>query len=105
MSVLLQQPNMEIFSTVPELEEVLQQFEDKRVASLIEAFGHIFVKHDMWQYFGLSIVHRHFTMSSNEVLVESIKDDHKLSVSVPFQVKGALLFELKIYKFKLRFFN
>ncbi|CAL8069340.1 unnamed protein product [Orchesella dallaii] len=88
MGVLTVTPTPEVFSWVPELEESLNEFDEKRIVDLLDSLGNVFVKYKVCDDFGLSMTHRHFEMSKAEILVESIKDDKSMSVTIPWSYEG-----------------
>ncbi|CAL8069336.1 unnamed protein product [Orchesella dallaii] len=88
MGVLTVTPTPEVFSWVPELEDSLKEFDEKRIVELLDSLGNVFVKYNACDDFGLSMTHRHFDMSKAEILVESIKDDKSMSVTIPWSYEG-----------------
>lgn len=88
MSILLERPDSEFFHTLPELDDAVHSFVVNDVKSKLILFGRIFAKHSVVDEFGLVMVHRHFDMSENEVLVETLNDQKSLSVASPWTIEG-----------------
>jgi hypothetical protein len=61
-------------------------FETLKAKSFLPRLGNIFISSNVYETYGLIMMHNHFPMSSDEVLVESLNDD--ISVSVPWRLKG-----------------
>lgn len=92
MSVLCERPDSEFFCTIPDLHEAVHSFAENEVSSKIALLGSIFVKHGVTREFGLAMVHRHFGISKNEVLVETLNDQKSVSVTSPWIIKGMQIF-------------
>lgn len=88
MSVLCEIPDSEFFFTIPDLHDAVHSFADNEVESKLALFGSIFVKHGVTSKFGLAMVHRHFDITENEVLVETLNDQKSVSVTSPWIIKG-----------------
>lgn len=88
MPVLLETPNFEFFSQVPHLHEAVDAFERVDAEEKIVELGKIFVKYNCFNDFGLTIVHRHFDMDKQEILVESINPKKTVAVSIPWKLEG-----------------
>lgn len=91
MSILCERPDSEFFLTIPDLHDAVHNFTDNEVQSKLELFGSIFVKHGVAKDFGLAMVHRHFDISKNELLVETLNDQKSISVTSPWIIKGSCL--------------
>lgn len=89
MSVLCERPDSEFFSTIPDLHDAVRSFTDNEVNSKLVLFGSLFVKHGVTEQFGLTIVHRHFDITENEVLVETLNDQNTVSVTSPWIIRGS----------------
>ncbi len=92
MSVLCERPDSEFFLTIPDLHVAVHSFADNEVESKLELFGHIFVKYGVTNEYGLVMVHRHFDISREEILVETINDEKTISVLR----RGSLLVNIQI---------
>lgn len=88
MSVLCERPDSEFFLTIPDLHVAVHSFADNEVESKLELFGHIFVKYGVTNEYGLVMVHRHFDISREEILVETINDEKTISVTSPWIIAG-----------------
>lgn len=91
MSVLCERPDSEFFHSVPDLHDAVHSFADNEVRSKLPVFGKLFVKHSVTKEFGLAMVHRHFDISKNEVLVETVNDEKSISVTSPWIIKGTFI--------------
>ncbi|KAL5923418.1 hypothetical protein ACKVV7_001515 [Pyricularia oryzae] len=61
----------EVYSAVPDLHVAAGKFKALNGAAAVEkGFKDLFRRHGMERKFGLTMVHRHFNMASNERLVE-----------------------------------
>lgn len=88
MSVLCERPDSEFFLTIPDLDDAVHSFAENDVKSKLTLFGSLFVKHGVTEKFGLTMVHRHFDITENEVLVETLNDQNTVSVTSPWIIKG-----------------
>lgn len=88
MSTLVDCPQSEVFSALPNFRNARKNFEVKNVKSIIHKLGEIFIRHGVQDDFGLSMNHRHFKMSSEEILVQTINDESTKSLSFPWVVDG-----------------
>jgi hypothetical protein len=69
-----------------DIRESKLNFESINAKSFLPQLGNIFIKHNLEESYGLTLMHNHFPISSDEVLVESLNDD--ISVTVPWKIKG-----------------
>jgi len=81
----------EIFKVIPEFVDAVSIFAARQAADAVDAVGRIFVEHNMYEQYGLIMVHRHFPVSTNEILVETINESGNLSVTMPWTIKGLLM--------------
>lgn len=88
MSLLVQSPNPEVFATLPEFSVAVKSFKNNDVEAGISKLGDIFVQYGAYDDFGLSMTHRHFDLSPNEVLVQIFNDAGTRSLSIPWVVEG-----------------
>ncbi|XP_037026174.1 uncharacterized protein LOC119067365 [Bradysia coprophila] len=87
MSVLCERPDSEFFRTIPDFCVAVQKFTENDVKSKLEHFGRIFERHGVAEEFGLAMVHRHFDISKDEVLVETLNDQKSIGVTSPWIIK------------------
>lgn len=97
MSILCERPDSEFFQTIPDLHDAVHSFAENEVLSKLESFGRLFVKHGVDEEFGLAMVHRHFDISNNEVLVETLNDQNSISVTSPWIIEG--MYEIYVCRF------
>jgi hypothetical protein len=88
MGVLMEQPDSVHFSSLPHICTANKLFSVKKAQNLISQLGQIFVEHDVHHEFGLGLVHRHFGMADNEILVETLTLDKRMSVAFPWKIDG-----------------
>lgn len=88
MSVLCERPDAEFFHTIPDIRDAVENFAANEVLSKLESFGRLFAKHEAAKDFGLALIHRHFDISKEEILVETLNQDNSVSVSSPWIVKN-----------------
>ncbi|OXA40180.1 uncharacterized protein LOC110860782 isoform X2 [Folsomia candida] len=88
MSILVEPLNMDFFLQVPQFEDALETFQRLDADKQINLVGELFVKHGCYKEFGLTIVHRHFDMARDEVLVESMDEGESMSVSIPWKLEN-----------------
>jgi hypothetical protein len=88
MSILVETPQTEVFSALPDFHDALTNFQEKQVQNILHKLGNIFVRHGAYQDFGLSMNHRHFDMNSDEILVQTIDQNKTKSLSFPWVVNG-----------------
>lgn len=94
MAVLLERPDSEFFCTIPDLDDAVHSFDNNEVKTKLILLGKPFAKHKVSKSYGLVMVHRHFDISENEILVETLNDEKTLSVSTPWNIKGTELSEI-----------
>lgn len=51
---------------------------------VLRKIGQVFIKYEAQKEFGLSIIHRHFHLNSNEILVDVGKADGTVSIAAPW---------------------
>ncbi|KAJ6648362.1 hypothetical protein Bhyg_03590, partial [Pseudolycoriella hygida] len=93
MSILCERPDAEFFPTIPDLHDAVHSFAANEVTSKLALLGDLFARHGVTQNFGLSMVHRHFDISKEEVLVETLNDLNSVSVTSPWIIKDESLGE------------
>lgn len=88
MSVLCEIPDTAFFHTIPHLHDAVHSFADNEVKSKLQSFGALFAKHGVTKELGLAMIHRHFDISRDEILVETINDLKSVSVTSPWIIRG-----------------
>lgn len=88
MSILCERPDTEFFHTIPHLHDAVHSFAANKVLSKLTLFGTLFAKYDVADKFGLAMVHRHFDISKDEILVETINERKSVSVTSPWIING-----------------
>ncbi|XP_037043964.1 uncharacterized protein LOC119079957 [Bradysia coprophila] len=78
----------DFFKTIPELGSAIDNFVERKIYLLIDQLGPIFHKHGVNRDYGLILCHRHFDIEHNEILVEVLKKDHRVSVATPWKLNG-----------------
>ncbi len=73
----------EIFDVLPFIQEAKSNFDRYVSDSVITSLGNCFIDYNMQDMYALMLIHRHFLMESNEVLIESFNDD--ISVTLPWK--------------------
>jgi len=74
------------YNNVPYLYHALSEFREKHAESLILELGAIFVKHNVWDKYCVSINHNHFKIEEGEILVEVESLDLAKTVALPWAV-------------------
>ena len=75
MASLVCSYNAKAYKTLPLIREAPVNFEECSDDSLIENLADIFLSYNMEEKYGLMLIHRHFDISANEILVESLLHD------------------------------
>jgi len=89
MGVLVEKNyDSKFYQTIPDLYPAITSFSNKNGKELITKFGNIFVKHHMYNKYSLIVVHRHFDLNPNEILVETFNSDYTVRVALPWNVEG-----------------
>ncbi|KYK59810.1 hypothetical protein DCS_00944 [Drechmeria coniospora] len=57
------------YSSLPSIEDASETLTSDAVALLTSAIGHVFVKHQVQKLFGIVLLHNHFTLKDDEILV------------------------------------
>jgi hypothetical protein len=45
----------------------------------IPCLGHVFIRHDLYDTFGLTLLHKHFSLSTNEFILRTADVEHRIS--------------------------
>jgi hypothetical protein len=77
-------PKNNLYHDVPFLNNSVEEFNEKKVIDIVEQFGNLFVKYNMFSDFALCLVHKHFAMSEHEILVDVGSEDSSITVAVPW---------------------
>jgi len=93
--MLTETPNLEIFDNLPHICKAAKNFTRMKAEGLVKELGKVFVKHNVYNDYGLLLLHRHFDMSNAELLVESFNKNGDISVALPWIVNGESVFILK----------
>ncbi|KAG4073784.1 hypothetical protein HA402_001008 [Bradysia odoriphaga] len=75
-----------LYPDVPFLSNAVEEFNEKKVIDIVEKFGNLFVKHNMFSDFALCLVHKHFPLSEHEILVDVESEDSSVTVAVPWNL-------------------
>ncbi|XP_037040534.1 uncharacterized protein LOC119077425 [Bradysia coprophila] len=75
-----------LYSDVPFLSNAIEEFDEKKVIDVLGKFGNVFVKYNMFSDFALCLVHKHFSMSKHEILVDVESEDSSITVAVPWNL-------------------
>jgi len=106
MGLLTETPECGVFQAAPNTTTYhdgdLQIVDNQAIKAIEEKIGSIFVKHEMNKKFGVIMIHRHFEMGDNEILVESVSGDESYSLATPWTVKNGSVY-IFTYKVKLCF--
>lgn len=87
MGVLTEVPRPNYFTSIPYISEALANYNHQSdIQNKMQSFGQVFVKHGVYKDFGLILVHRHFDLKEQEIIVESVSEDNVYSSSVPWKV-------------------
>jgi hypothetical protein len=86
MVSLIDSYNPSTYSGLLNIREAKANFESIKAKSFLQQLANIFIDSNLHETYGLTMMHNHFPMSSDEVLVESLND--KISVSVPWRIEG-----------------
>jgi hypothetical protein len=76
------------YEVLPLIQEAKAHFDNSVDDSVIKSLGNIFIEYNMQDKYALMLVHRHFPMEPNEVLIESFNDD--ISVTLPWKFQGTV---------------
>ncbi len=74
------------YEVLPLIQEAKDNFDSSANDSVITSLGNIFIEYNMQDKYALMLIHRHFPMESNEVLIEAFNDD--ISVTLPWKFQG-----------------
>eukprot|EP00486_Rosalina_sp_Unknown_P010595 CAMPEP_0201583704 /NCGR_PEP_ID=MMETSP0190_2-20130828/101422_1 /ASSEMBLY_ACC=CAM_ASM_000263 /TAXON_ID=37353 /ORGANISM="Rosalina sp." /LENGTH=252 /DNA_ID=CAMNT_0048026097 /DNA_START=8 /DNA_END=767 /DNA_ORIENTATION=+ len=55
----------------------------------IKSLGQIFIDYDVYEDFGLTLLHKHFDLDTNEMIVETIYDNVSISSPIPIPVSNS----------------
>jgi len=88
MALLVENPHPEYFKSLPHICSAAKYWNSIDGESLIRKLGEIFVRHKTFNDFGLVLLHNHFEMAENEILVETFNKSKSLSVAFPWNIKG-----------------
>ena len=86
MVLLLGSYNPKTYDVLPLIQEAKANFDTIANESIITSLGNIFIEYNMQDKYGLMLIHRHFPMELNEVLIESFNGD--ISVTLPWKLQG-----------------
>jgi hypothetical protein len=76
------------YEVLPLIQEAKANFDKSVNDSVITSLGNIFIECNMQDVYGLMLIHRHFPMEPNEVLIEAFNDD--ISVTLPWKFQGTV---------------
>jgi hypothetical protein len=90
MGVLVESPAkvQDYFLPVPDIGDALISLESNSASKLLKDLGKVFVKYNTFDRFSISLVHRHFDLNEDEILVEAFAEDETTSVSLPWHLMG-----------------
>jgi len=78
------------FNSVPNFCCAIKKFDEKNVQAAIQDFRDVFLGHGMEERYGLIMNHRHFVLQDGEILVETLNQNGKLSVAMPWKIENGL---------------
>lgn len=84
MSVLCDRLDSTFFNTIPDLCAAAHSLSENQVKAKLIQLGKMFIKHQVSKEFGLVMIHRHFDISENEMVIETLNDQKLHSVSSPW---------------------
>lgn len=77
-----------VFNNVPDLSCSVHNFKKYDIPNFIAELKEIFLEHKVYDQFGVAMVHRHFELEQDEILVETYDDELKRSVAMGWNVKN-----------------
>lgn len=80
------------YDLLPLIQDAKANFDRVVNDPVITSLGKIFIEYKMQDKYGLMLVHRHFPMESNEVLIEAFNDD--ISVTLPWKFEGIVYLKI-----------
>jgi hypothetical protein len=81
------------YANFTDLEDAVLAYRKAKGSEALKEIGQIFIKHNQVENYGLTLLHRHFPLKDNEILVEST--NNKVAVTMPWRIDG------KIFKRKI----
>lgn len=89
MGVLTEIPHPDNFIHIPYISQALGNYRGQSdIHHKIKSLGQIFVKHGVHPDFGVILLHRHFDLKEQEIMVETMSEDNVYSSAVPWKVTG-----------------
>jgi hypothetical protein len=76
------------YEVLPLIQEAKANFDRYVNDSVITSLVNIFIECNMQDKYGLMLIHRHFPMGPNEVLIETFNND--ISVTLPWKFQGTV---------------